>query len=176
MMKEKEEKLFWLLLRSFFLGAVQQPRLLFLRQLCPQGQAVQGADDVALLQQRSSGVAHGGVPYGIAQGVCFGVEQLLGAAGVLEMQVAQQPTRPPCCAGRHGFHGQQAAEGPVFRHIFRHKQSVFLAFQTFFQHAFQMIHRLAQTCAIFVQPLDARFLPYRQSDVPTADFPRSRST
>ena len=67
---------------------------------------MQGADDVALLQQRSSGVAHGGVPYRTAQGVCFGVEQVLGAAGVLEMQVAEQPALGERLARRQRIDGK----------------------------------------------------------------------
>ena len=59
-----------------------------LRQFLPHRQAVQSADDVALLQQRAVAVAHRSVPQRAAQGVGVGVKQVLGTAGILEMQVA----------------------------------------------------------------------------------------
>ena len=78
---------------------------------------MQGADDVALFQQSTISIADGGIPHGIVQFLGLRVHKQVSLAGILEVQVAQQAARLAGCAGRHGFHGQQAAEGPVFRHI-----------------------------------------------------------
>lgn len=56
---------------------------------------MEGADNVALLQQGAVSVAHRGVPHGGAQGVGGGVQQMLHTAGVLKMQMAQQPVYYP---------------------------------------------------------------------------------
>lgn len=56
---------------------------------------MEGADNVALLQQGAVSIAHRGVPHGGAQGVGGGVQQMLHTAGVLKMQMAQQPVYYP---------------------------------------------------------------------------------
>ena len=56
---------------------------------------MEGADNVALLQQGAVSIAHRGVPHRGAQGVGGGVQQMLHTAGVLKMQMAQQPVYYP---------------------------------------------------------------------------------